>query len=422
MTRAGNDWSAKTGVPRETLKRVVEATTQTPAEFTVHPKLTRLLAARRQMVETGKGIDWGAAEMLAAGSLLLEGHWVRITGQDVERGTFSHRHAILYDYNNGNRYVPLAHLSKDQGHIIITNTILSEIAVLGFEYGYTLADPRPLVIWEAQFGDFVNGAQPIIDQFLVAGESKWQLMSGVVLNLPHGYEGQGPEHSNAYVERFLSLAAENNIQIIMPTTAAQYFHALRRQIHRKFRKPLINFTPKSLLRFEPSSSRIEELIDGAFHNVIDDPHAPDRHRVQRVLLCSGKVYYTLAAAREKAKHDGGIAIVRIEQLYPFPEGEIRAILDKYGAAEVCWVQEEPQNRGAWRFIEPRLRQMLPDQVITYFGREEAASPATGSSKMHQIEEAEFIGHAMELPPREAPVKESVMQTPATAPATQQVDG
>ncbi|HEV2296479.1 MAG TPA: 2-oxoglutarate dehydrogenase E1 component [Tepidisphaeraceae bacterium] len=423
MTRATGDWSAKTAVPRDVLKRIVEATTHTPAEFTVHPKLTRLLHGRRQMVETGRGIDWGTAEMLAAGSLLLEGHWVRITGQDVERGTFSHRHAILYDYNNGNRYVPLAHLSKDQGHIIITNTILSEMAVLGFEYGYTLADPRPLVIWEAQFGDFVNGAQPVIDQFLVAGESKWQLMSGVVLNLPHGYEGQGPEHSNAYVERFLSLAAENNMQIIMPTTAAQYFHALRRQIHRKFRKPLINFTPKSLLRYEPSSSRIEELTEGHFRNVIDDPQAPDRNRVQRVLLCSGKVYYTLAQAREKANKHNDIAIVRVEQLYPFPENEIRAALDKYGrASEVCWVQEEPQNRGAWRFIEPRLRQMLPDQVINYIGREEAASPATGSIKMHQIEEQELIAHAMSIPPREAPVKEAVSQAPATAPATQQVDG
>jgi 2-oxoglutarate dehydrogenase E1 component len=248
-------------------------------------------------------------------------------------------------------------------------------------------------------------------------------MSGLVLNLPHGYEGQGPEHSNGYLDRFLALCAENNIQVAVPTTAAQYFHLLRRQIHRKFRKPLVLMMPKSLLRFEPSSSRIEDLTEGTFHNVIDDASIQDRNRVQRVLLCSGKVYYTLAQAREKAGTQGDIAIVRVEQLYPFPEADIRAALNRYGrAAEICWVQEEPQNRGAWRFIEPRLRHMLPDQVISYIGREEAASPAVGSIKMHQVEEAELVSQALALPQREAPIKEAAKEVPATAPATQQVDG
>src|SRR5688500_10036278 len=310
-------WQAATAVPRETLQHIVKCATGVPSDFTPHPKIKRVLAARQQMVNPPaphtKNIDWGGAEQMAMGSLLLEGPWVRLMGQDVERGTFSHRHAILYDFENGKRYVPLAHLSKEQGHITITNSMLSELAVLGFEYGYTLADPRPLVMWEAQFGDFVNGAQPIIDQFIVAGESKWQLMSGLVMLLPHGYEGQGPEHSNAYVERWLSLCAENNIQVATPTTPAQYFHLLRRQIHRKFRKPLVLFTPKGLLRYEPSFSTIEELSEGGLQLVIDDPHVhspADKEKVRRVLLCTGKIYYTLQTAREK-EPTPEVAIVRV---------------------------------------------------------------------------------------------------------------
>jgi 2-oxoglutarate dehydrogenase E1 component len=331
-------------------------------------------------------------------------------GQDVERGTFSHRHAILYDYNNNNRYVPLAHLSKDQGHITITNSMLSELAVLGFEYGFTLADPRPLVMWEAQFGDFVNGAQPIIDQYLVTGESKWQLMSGVVLLLPHGYEGQGPEHSNAYVERFLSLCADNNIQVANPTTPGQYFHLLRRQIHRRFRKPLVVFTPKALLRYEPSFSNLAELTDGQFRLTIDDTQS-DRDKVRRVLLCTGKVYYTLLAAREKGECEH-CAIIRVEQLYPLPEAEIRAMIAKYPRVEeIGWVQEEPENRGAWTFMEPRLRAMFPDTLLAYYGRDRAASPAVGSIKTHQAEEKEFVAAALGIPPQSVPVAKG---TPATA--------
>jgi 2-oxoglutarate dehydrogenase E1 component len=419
MTKAGNDLSARTAVPRDVLKKIAEAATNLPADFTPHPKVKRILAARRQMVETGAGIDWGCAEMLAMGSLLVEGHWVRLMGQDVERGTFSHRHAILYDYNNNNRYVPLAHITPDQGHITITNSMLSELAVLGFEYGYSLADPRPLVMWEAQFGDFVNVAMPIIDQFLISGESKWQLMSGLVLLLPHGYEGQGPEHSNAYVERFLSLCAENNMQVVTPTTPAQYFHLLRRQIHRKFRKPLIAFTPKGLLRYEPSFSTLDELSEGAFATVMDDPSVSDREKVRRVLLCTGKVYYGLQAAREKSPQPE-IALVRVEQLYPFPEKEIRAAVGRYHRVEeIGWVQEEPKNRGAWTFMEPRLRSMFPDTLLAYFGREAAASPASGSSKMHQIEEKELIGAALGISPRAVPAGKAAPSTPATQTAASQ---
>jgi 2-oxoglutarate dehydrogenase E1 component len=413
FTRAGKDWSSNTAVGRDVLQHVADVATSTPPDFTPHPKIKRILANRKAMVETGKGIDWGAGEMLAMGTLLQEKHWVRLMGQDVERGTFSHRHAILYDYNNGKRFVPLAHLSKDQGHIQINNSMLSEQAILGFEYGFTLADPRPLVIWEAQFGDFVNGAQPIIDQFIVAGESKWQLMSGLVMLLPHGYEGQGPEHSNAYVERWLSLCAENNIQVAAPTTPAQYFHLLRRQIHRKFRKPLVLFTPKALLRYEPSFSTIEDLTNNAFHLVCDDSFVAekDRDRVRRVLLCTGKVYYTLQAAREKAPNPE-IAIVRVEQLYPFPEKEIAAAVAKYPRVEeIGWVQEEPKNRGAWTFMEPRLRQMFPDTLLAYHGRDESASPAVGSVKMHQAEEKDLISSALGVRPQAVPVAKG---TPATA--------
>jgi len=428
FSRAARDWSAQTAVSREALEHVVRDATKLPESFTPHPKIVRVLNHRKQMVESGAGIDWGCAEMLAMGTLLLEKHWVRVTGQDVERGTFSHRHAILYDYENGSRYVPLAHLSPDQGHIIIANTMLSELAVLGFEYGYTLADPTTLVVWEAQFGDFVNGAQPIIDQFLVAGESKWQLMSGLVMLLPHGYEGQGPEHSNAYVERFLDLCAEDNIQVIMPTSPAQYFHALRRQIHRKFRKPLISFMPKSLLRYEPSFSHVEALTSGGFEMVVDDqlfanPNSEIRNpkqiqnpnvreTVRRVLLCAGKVYYTLDAARSK-QPSADVAIVRVEQLYPFPQVEIAAIVEKYPRVEeIAWVQEEPQNRGGWRFMEPRLRESFADKLITYFGRESAASPATGSFKAHQAEEKELVAAALAIHPRAVPAG----QIPATSAA------
>jgi 2-oxoglutarate dehydrogenase E1 component len=404
MTRtpAAADWNPKTTVGRDVLARVADGTTRVPGDFHVHPKLNRILAARQEALKGGKGIDWGTGEMLAIGSLLLEGTPVRFTGQDVHRGTFSHRHAVLYDYDSGKPFIPLNNIDPaKQANLTILNTMLSELAVVGFEYGFSSADPRNLVMWEAQFGDFVNGAQAIIDQFIVAAESKWGLQNGLVMLLPHGFEGQGPEHSNAYLDRFLSLCAEDNLQVAVPTTPAQYFHLLRRQIHRKFRKPLVLMTPKSLLRFEPSFSKIEEFSDAGFQLVIDDPAQPERDTIRRILFCSGKVFYSLAQAREK-ENVKGTALIRVEQLYPFPKKEIQAVLAKYRQArEICWVQEEPKNRGAWSFMEPQLRELLPDPaVLTYYGRDEAASPATGSYKMHQVEEQEIIGHALEIVSKE----------------------
>ncbi|MGD0139392.1 MAG: 2-oxoglutarate dehydrogenase E1 component [Tepidisphaeraceae bacterium] len=394
--RAGADWSAVTKVPAEVLRKVGEGATRVPAGFTVHPKLKGLLSRRLEMALGKAPIDWGGAEMLALGSMLLEGIPVRFVGQDTQRGTFTHRHAALRDYNNGDKYVPLANIAEHQAPIIVVNTMLSELAVLGFEYGFSTADPRNLVIWEAQFGDFVNMAQPIIDQFIVAAESKWGKMSGLVMLLPHGYEGSGPEHSYAYLDRFLALGAEDNIQVVYPSTPAQYFHVLRRQMKRNFRKPLILMMPKANLR--DAISVLSDLTDGSFHLVIDDRTFPSRDRVRRLLLCSGKIYFTLEAAREKAGSQD-VAIVRVEQLYPYPKAELQAILAKYrNAHDVGWVQEEPKNRGAWVFMSDRLEPMLPETaVLNYFGREESASPAVGSKRINDQEEADIISRALDLP-------------------------
>jgi len=283
----------------------------------------------------------------------------------------------------------------------VYNSLLSEAAVLGFEYGYSRDYPETLVLWEAQFGDFANGAQIIIDQFIAASEAKWNLLSGLVMLLPHGYEGQGPEHSSARIERYLQLAANDNIQVCQPSTAAQYFHLLRRQMKRSFRKPLVLMMPKSLLRAKSSS--LDEFTNRSFQLVLDDPASPNPQRVRRVLFCSGKIYFTLDEARKKNELDD-VALVRVEQFYPFPEKEIRSIFTKYrGATEIAWVQDEPENRGAWRFMDNKLRKILPEnRVLTYYGREEAASPATGAHKMHEIEEQELLAHALELPAKEIP--------------------
>jgi 2-oxoglutarate dehydrogenase E1 component len=395
------EWNPKTAIPRNVLNEVAEGATRVPPDFTPHPKLAKILTERQAAVKTGRGIDWGNGEMLALGSLLLEGTPVRLVGQDVQRGTFSHRHAVLNDFNTGRQYVPLANLKKDQPPIAILNSMLSEEAVLGFEYGFSSADPRNLVMWEAQFGDFVNGAQAIIDQFIAAAESKWRLMNGLVMLLPHGYDGQGPEHSYAYLDRFLALCAADNMQVCQPSTPAQYFHLLRRQIRRTFRKPLILMMPKSLLRLPDSYSRIEDFTDNSLNLVLDDPTIPDRDSVKRILFCSGKVFYTLQAAREK-DNVKGVAIVRVEQLYPFPKKEIQGILARYRQArEIAWVQDEPRNRGAWHFMEDHLRGLLPDPaVLTYFGRDAAASPATGLWRTHDSEERLLVGHALELPHKE----------------------
>jgi 2-oxoglutarate dehydrogenase E1 component len=325
------------------------------------------------------------------------------------------------------QYYPLNHIAPKQARFTAMNSMLSEFAVFGYEWGYASADPRNLVIWEAQFGDFVNGAQPMIDQILAAAESKWRFMNGIVMLLPHGYEGQGPEHSNAYVERFLSLCADENMQVIIPSTPAQYFHALRRQINRRFRKPLVAMMPKQTLRDPTKASGIEEFTDNNFQLVIDDPQiaANDRDRIRRVLLCSGKVYFTLRDARaEAADQQCDCAIVRVEQPYPFPEKELVDVLGKYGRKQdVCWVQEEPKNRGAWTFMEPRLRAMLPDTIVNYIGRDAAASPATGSKKEHDKEEAQIVAKALALHPKNpAVVAATAAGTAATAASATPVSG
>lgn len=410
---AGQDWSARTQVPRDQITHIGSAATRVPQGFEVHPKLRKLLQSRQEMCQGKSPVDWGCGEILALGSLLLDRIPIRFVGQDVQRGTFSHRHACLHDYNTGAKYFPLANLSPDQAPFIIVNTMLSELAVLGFEYGFSTADPRNLIVWEAQFGDFVNGAQPIIDQFIAAGESKWRKQCGLVLLLPHGYEGQGSEHSNGYVERFLQLCAENNMQVCMPTLPSQYFHLVRRQMLRSFRKPLICFTPKSLLRNEFATSSLAEFTDRTFQLVLDDPSNPPRDRVRRLCLCTGKVYFTLDAARRK-NHVDDVALVRIEQLYPFPQKELQQIIAKYNNVhEVVWVQEEPMNRGAWSFVERRLRSVLPDvAVLNYIGRPEAAAPAVGSYHDHVKQEQEFTSQALDLAATKAPAERSMVKEAA----------
>jgi 2-oxoglutarate dehydrogenase E1 component len=398
FTWAGQDWGADTKAPRDVLQRVADTARQLPERFDAHPKLRRLYDDRAEVVRSGSGIDWGCAEMLALGTMLLEGTNVRLAGQDSGRGTFSHRHAVLYDRSTAERWVPLEHLADKQGWFVIVDTMLSEAAVLGFEYGFSSADPRNLVLWEAQFGDFANGAQVAIDQFISSAESKWQRMSGLVMLLPHGYEGQGPEHSSARLERYLQLSADNNWQVCSLTTPAQYFHALRRQMHRTFRKPLVLMSPKSLLRHKMAQSSIADFTDGTFQTVLPESAAIDPAAIRRVLLCSGKVYYDLVVAREQRDiHD--VAIIRVEQLYPFPGEELRRILETYPAdAELYWVQEEPWNMGAWQFVALHFPQALGEsRTVRYIGREEAASPAVGSYKVHQREQSELVDRALRRP-------------------------
>lgn len=384
----------ETGVPYETIRQITERLTTVPEGFTVHPKIAKLLEARRQEVRDRKPIDWAMAEALAFGSLLLEGTEVRLSGQDSRRGTFSQRHAVLADARTGDRYLPLNALGPEQAQFSAYDSTLSETAVLGFEFGYTLDDPNMLVLWEAQFGDFANGGQVIIDQFIVCSTSKWQRDSGLVMLLPHGYEGQGPEHSSARLERFLQACADDNIQVCYPTTPAQYFHVLRRQLKRDFRKPLILMTPKSLLRHQRAVSPIEEFNQGRFLEVIDDTQV-DPMRVRRVLLCSGKVYYDLLE-RRLAKEVDDLAIVRVEQLYPFPEAPLGRALSRYRRAkEWAWVQEESQNMGGWTFMDPRLRSL--GYTFEYVGRDASASPATGSLRVHRREQEELVEAAFAAP-------------------------
>jgi len=390
---AGEDWSADTAAPRATLERGMNGLATLPQDFEPHPKIAKLNADRQAMLREDR-IDWGLGEALALGSLVLEGQRVRISGQDTGRGTFSHRHAILRDHRDGHRYIPLEHLSADQARFTIFDTPLNESGCLGFEYGFSAADPRTLVIWEAQFGDFANVAQVYIDQFLASAESKWKRMSGVVLLLPHGYEGQGPEHSSARLERFLELCANGNMQVVNLTTPAQFFHALRRQMLRNFRKPLVVMSPKSLLRNKLAVSAVADLSDGGFQNVLLDPKALEASKVRRLLLCSGKIYYDLQVGRDQREIDD-VAIVRVEQLYPFPADELHAALERWPSVqEVYWVQEEPWNMGGWQFMAMRLPRVIGERELRYIGREEAASPAVGSYKMHQSEQNEIVAQAL----------------------------
>ncbi len=396
-----DEWSEEaTAVPAATLREIGAALARVPADFTVNPKIARQLEAKQAMIDSGEGIDWATGEALAFGSLLLEGHRVRLSGEDCQRGTFSQRHAVLIDQDNQHEYVPLNNIAAEQSKIEIYNSLLSEAGVLGFEYGYSLADPRTLVLWEAQFGDFANGAQVIIDQFLAPGESKWLRMSGLTLLLPHGYEGQGPEHSSARLERYLQLCAERNMSVCNLTTPASYFHALRRQLKRNFRKPLVVMTPKSLLRHKLAVSSLAEMAEGSgFRTVLPeiDPITEDS-AVKRVVLCSGKVYYDLLAERREQKIDS-VAILRLEQLYPFPAITLPKLLAPYRQAEVVWCQEEPANMGAWCYVDRRIEAVLGEIDIAakrarYVGRHEAASPATGSAKKHAAQQAALVRAAL----------------------------
>ena len=389
-----------TAVAPEVLAEVGRAITRVPADFAVHPRIRRQLEQKRQALDAGGPIDWATAEALAFGSLLLEGKPIRLSGQDCSRGTFSQRHAGLIDQENESRYIPLNNIRPDQARIKLADSLLSEAGVLGFEYGHSIADPNALAIWEAQFGDFANGAQVIIDQFVAAGEAKWLRMSGLVMLLPHGFEGQGPEHSSARLERYLQLYADGNIQVVNCSTPASYFHVLRRQLRRSFRKPLIVMSPKSLLRHKRCVSRLEEMSGGArFHRVIgetDSAMTPERAR--RVVFCSGKVYYDLLATREERGIDD-VALLRLEQIAPFPSRSLMVEVAKYGEAEVVWCQEEPENMGAWTFVAPLIEQVLTEldgatRRPRYVGRAAAASPATGFLVMHQREQRALIDEAL----------------------------
>jgi 2-oxoglutarate dehydrogenase E1 component len=338
-------------------------------------------------------VDWALAEALAHGSLVLEGTPVRLAGQDTRRGTFSQRHGVLVDTNTEDEYCPLAHVANNQAAFMLYDTVLSEYAALGFEYGYSVADPQAWVGWEAQFGDFMNGAQIIIDQFIVAAEDKWGQSSGLTLLLPHGFEGQGPEHSSARIERFLALCAEDNLRVVYPTTAAQYFHVLRRQSRAAARKPLICFTPKRYLRMPQSRSRVDELTAGAFRETLDDPSGLDPASVRRVLLCTGKLGHELMLHRDELS--APVAVVRVEQLYPWPEEQIMTILDRYpNAKQVWWVQEEPGNMGAWNFVHGRLHKVLRERVeLRHVARATSASPASGSLTVHEREQEQLLAEA-----------------------------
>ena len=399
------DWRtpADTAIPLSRLRELGESLTHIPDGFVLHPRVIMVMSSRRQMVAGGLPVDWGMAEALAYAGLLTGGNGVRVSGQDAGRGTFFHRHAVLHDQNrqrwDDGTYIPLRNLAPDQANFLVIDSVLSEEAVLAFEYGYASTAPHELVIWEAQFGDFANGAQVVIDQFIAAAETKWGRLNGLTMFLPHGYEGQGPEHSSGRIERFLQLAAQDNFQIVQPSTAAQHFHLLRRQVLRPYRKPLIVFTPKSLLRHPDSASPMAELAEGRFHPVLAETDAGiDRQAVTRLVFCSGRVYYDLLARRKERGHRH-VAFVRIEQMYPFPDVEVSEVLAGYPKVrEIVWAQDEPRNQGPWRFMAHELGKVLQsasDLTIRYAGRPESASPATGFHSLHKAQLEAILATALD---------------------------
>ena len=376
--------------------------TSLPDDMTLNKKLMRIINARADNIANVSGIDWATAEHLAFGSILMEGNPVRLSGQDSCRGTFSQRHAVFVDQVSEERYVPLNNLSDNQAFFEVIDSPLSEASVMGFEYGFSQVEPNALVMWEAQFGDFANGAQVVVDQFISSGESKWLRMNGLVLLLPHGYEGQGPEHSSARLERYLQLCAEDNMQVVNCTTPANYFHVLRRQLRRDFRKPLVVMTPKSLLRHKACVSDLADMGPGTtFHRLLDERDTKVNHgKAKRVVLCSGKVYYDLAATRDGASA-WDIEILRVEQLYPFPSKAVKEMLDKTPEASIVWCQEEPKNMGGWTFVRDFIEDIMAEvgmtqQRLAYAGRAAAASPATGTLSRHNREQKDLIEAALNL--------------------------
>jgi 2-oxoglutarate dehydrogenase E1 component len=395
----GSDVPIETAVDGNILRELNELLLTVPEGFTIHPKLVQQLERRRQSLGEEGGIDWAQAEGLALGSLLVAGTPIRLTGQDTERGTFSHRHLVLHDYENGSVYTPLAHLPAASAPVFVYNSPLSEMAAVGFEYGYSVTCPAALVLWEAQFGDFVNAAQVLVDQFIVSGLSKWHQTTRLTLLLPHGYEGNGPEHSSARLERFMQLAAQENIRIVNCTTAAQYFHVLRRQALHPKARPLVLLTPKGLLRLKESTSRLDDLSKGGFRQLLDDPGLDEegRRRAGRLVLCSGKVYYDIVGHAAHAEVEG-VAVARLEQIYPFPVAAYDELLSRYpNITELVWAQEEPQNMGAWRAIRHRLEEGLPDEVrLRYVGRPWRASPSEGYPTAHALEQDRIAREALSL--------------------------
>ena len=414
MTWPRDDWEADTSVDAARLKKIADKATELPDGFTLHPTVKRIMESRREMADGNAPIDWGCAEMLAFGSLVDERLGVRLAGQDSQRGTFAHRHAVWHDTKTGASHTPLAHMAPDQAPFEVYNTMLSELAVLGFEYGISRTDPRRLIIWEAQFGDFANGAQLVIDQYISSAEAKWHRMAGIVLLLPHGCEGMGPEHSSARLERHLQLCAKNNMQVCYPSTPAQIFHVLRRQMERSFRKPLIVMTPKSLLRHKQCVSDLAELTQGGYRNVIDDD-AVTAENVRRVVLCSGKIYYDLLAGCQE-NEIGEVALVRLEQLYPFPTAQVEAAIGRYPRADdYVWVQEEASNMGAWYFVQPLVDDLLGDRgSVRYIGRDEAASPAVGDASQHQSEQQEIVEQTLDLRAKELKLEDAQRTRSAAA--------